>query len=150
MASQAARSFASCGLFLRCYTRPMSTLFISIALALFASAPQDASSDTPLVTAEILPLPADQAVTLRCATVIAVVAAKQQAGDPEALAHPPLAERGQEYFVQTMAKLAEDTGLTRTGLRLHLVQEAGMLQARPELIDQSLPGCLDAMNASGI
>jgi hypothetical protein len=85
-------------------------LFIA-ALALQA-APVPAPEAKPSLTLDTLPL--DQAAGVRCAVAFATISRWQQTGDARAAGFPDIATSGgREFFVQVMAKLMDDTGLSR-------------------------------------
>ncbi|WP_295636400.1 hypothetical protein [Novosphingobium sp.] len=70
----------------------------------------------------------DHKAALRCAAAFAVVATEQQRGEKEALAYPPLALRGKEYFVRVAAQVMEQVGLSRDVVRGLLVQDVAEMQ----------------------
>lgn len=91
----------------------MNRLSIAVALAACSLA-------QPAITAEPHELAADPQLTLdertllRCSAAFAIIAYEQGQGVESALAWPPLAERGKEYFVQAGAKLMEAHQLSDT------------------------------------
>ncbi len=90
---------------------------------------------------------ADQA-SLRCAAAVAMVAAGQAKGEVDALAYPPLAARGREYFVRTAARLMDDTGATRADLQAMMLHEAAAIRAEgPKSLPGLMPPCLSLMDA---
>ncbi len=59
-------------------------------------------------------LPITQAAAARCAIAFATVSRWQKADDPRGTAYPDMeAGGGREFFVQVMAKLMDEAGLTR-------------------------------------
>ena len=94
---------------------------------------------------------------LRCSAVFAIVAAEQQRGVASALAYPPLAERGREYFVRSSARLMDDLKLTREQVEASLRAEVeGLRKATTAgddsaaAIDGVMQPCLSALEASGL
>lgn len=83
----------------------------------------------------------EQRMLLRCSAAFALVANRQQAGEAWALDYPPLAERGQEFFVRGTARLADETGVEVPAFAPLLRAEAVSLLDRPLLL-QVLPVCL--------
>jgi hypothetical protein len=94
---------------------------------------------------------------LRCSAAFAIVAAEQQRGVASALAHPPLGERGREYFARTGARLMDDLKLTREQAAESLRAEVEALRrASGEAVDPAgyldavMQPCLSALEASGL
>jgi len=78
---------------------------------------------------------------LRCSAAFAVVAARQEAGDAEALAFRPLAGPGREYFVRASARVMDEAGLDRAAVSSALQSEARDLVEQGTLA-QVMPVCL--------
>ena len=94
---------------------------------------------------------------LRCSAAFAIVAGEQQRGVATALAHPPLAERGREYFARTGARLMDELKLSREQVEASMRTEAGAIQRaaaeapdRAAYIDSLVRPCLSALEASGL
>lgn len=109
--------------------------------------------------AQPLPQPTlEQATLLRCSAAFAIVAADQARGDRTALAYPPLAERGKEYFVRSSARLMDELALSRESLQSMLTAEVvrlrgpstGADQAEAIRIDAVMQPCLLSLEASGL
>ena len=113
--------------------------FLAPVLALLA---------TPLA-AQPTPLSLEHRMLLRCSAAFALVAARQDAGDAEALAYPPLKERGREFFVRASAKVMDEAKLDRAALAEAMRSEAEAMVDAPSL-DQIMPPCLDALTAAGL
>lgn len=119
--------------------------FPGIALA------QDAEAAAPAITMELVDLPIDQQAALRCAVAVAIATEQQrsgtaaQAGWPDLLAN----ERGREFFVRSLAKLMDDTGIAREGLALRGRKEAEKLRD-PAALEAVLPACFLMLDASGL
>jgi hypothetical protein len=105
---------------------------------------------TPLAAQEAIPDEAPQAapqfsleqrMLLRCSAAFALTANRQASGEEWALAHPPLAERGREFFVVATAQLADETGVDVPMFEPLLRAEAEGLLASGEL-QQIMPVCL--------
>jgi hypothetical protein len=84
---------------------------------------------------------------LRCSAAFALVANRQAAGDAEALRHPPLGERGKEYFARASARVMDEARLDRAGIAQALEAEARALVQGGELA-AIMPVCLSALEAS--
>lgn len=93
-------------------------------------------------------LPAQQ-FKLHCAVAFAQVAAAQARGDARAMAYPPLAQRGREYFVRASAGATNGTGLTQDRLKALLEAEATTMSRDGTLYD-SMPLCMKSLEASGL
>ena len=94
---------------------------------------------------------------LRCSAVFAIVAGEQQRGVAAALAYPPLAERGREYFVRSSVRLMDDLAISREQVETSLRGEVGALQQaaaeapdRAAYLDEVMQPCLLALEASGL
>lgn len=86
---------------------------------------------------------------LRCSAAFALVAARQETGDAEALAYPPLEERGREFFVRASARVMEEAKLDRAAISDALTREVQSLGDRNAL-KQVMPPCVAALESSGI
>ena len=95
------------------------------------------------------PLSLEHRMLLRCSAAFALVATRQDAGDAEALAYPPLKERGREFFVRASAKVMDEAKLDRAALAEAMRSEAEAMVDAPSL-DQIMPPCLDALTAAGL
>lgn len=86
---------------------------------------------------------------LRCSATFALVANRQRAGEPDALAFPDVGQRGREYFVRAMAMLMDSAGLDRDAIAALLAAEAQDM-ADSRTLYQTMPPCLAALEASGL
>ena len=121
--------------------------FLSVlALAAQQTSPANATV-APTASAPVLAL--EQTAALRCAAAIAVTARLQEAGVEEAKNYPPLGERGREFFVRTVAKLIDDTGLTREVLSDRLAGEAELFLDKDRLW-ATMPACLLMLETAGV
>lgn len=108
-------------------------LSVSVACILAMLVPcaafgQAAGAPPPAVPQPPAALTADHRVALRCAAVFAIVATGQRAGEQAALALPPLAVRGKQYFAQVGEAVVGQAGLTREAVRDLMVAEVASLQ----------------------
>ncbi len=95
---------------------------------------------------------------LRCAAAFAIVADRQARGDERALAYPPLARRGQEFFVRSSAQAMDASGLDRNAVAAELQAEAARLvdaqnktgKGGKDTLDMVMPPCLLLLEASGL
>ena len=90
-----------------------------------------------------------QQTSLRCAAAFALVAEGQASGGAKALAYPPLAERGREFFVRSAARIMDEAGLDRAQISAALSTEAQKL-SNDGTLDEAMPACLMLLDASGI
>lgn len=121
----------------RLYLAAMHIRSLGIALVALATAAQAAASTTPASPAPSAPagpapdfskLTEEHKAALRCAAAFAVVATEQARGEKEAIAYPPLAYRGKEYFVRISAQVMEQAGLSRETVKGLLVQDVSEMQ----------------------
>ena len=125
------------------------------ALTLSATAhAQDAvpgDAPAPVITMELVDLPIQQQTALRCAVAVAIATEAQRSGKAEGKDWPDLVtgERGREFFVRSMAKLMDDTGIAREGIALRGQKEAQTLMQDGQL-DAVMPACLLMLEASGL
>ncbi|WP_432201802.1 hypothetical protein ACRAQ7_06690 [Erythrobacter sp. W53] len=121
--------------------------FLSVlALAAQQTSPANAPV-APTTSAPVLAL--EQTAALRCAAAIAVTARLQETEASDAPTYPPLGERGREFFVRTIAKLIDDTGLTREQLSDRLASEAELFRDRDRL-SATMPACLLMLETAGV
>jgi len=122
----------------------------------------------PLIVAAVLlavpgaaqeppPLSLEHRMLLRCSAAFAIVAGEQERGLASALAYPPLAERGREFFVRSSVRLMDDLALSREQVEASLLAEVGALQkASAEAadtvlyVDSVMQPCLSVLEASGL
>ena len=94
-------------------------------------------------------IPHELDAQLQCATAFALIAYRQAAGDPQALAYPALDARGREYFVQASAQAMDKAGLTRAQLEQAISRHAAAL-ALPDALHGAMPACLLSLERSGL
>ena len=128
--------------------KPLLSLIAAAALTL-PLAP-GAAQTAPATSAAPAPaLSLEQQMTLRCAAAFAVVSYGQGNGNADALRYPDLGVTGREYFVRALARLMDDTGMTREQVAQQVRAEAQRLWD-DKAIDTIMPSCLSAMELSGI
>ena len=118
----------------------ISTLLFAIGLA--AQAPAQAPAAPPALSA-----PSQAA--LRCSAAFALVSYDRAAGAPGAEKWPDVDLRGREYFVRTLARIMDETGLDRDQVSALTTSEAKRLLDAGEL-DRVMPACLILLDASGL
>jgi hypothetical protein len=91
----------------------------------------------------------DQRTLLHCSATFALVATRQKAKDPQALAFPDVTERGREYFVRAMVQLMDQAGLDEAAIRSLATAEASRL-LEPTTLYKQMPACLASLQASGL
>ncbi|WP_306094352.1 hypothetical protein [Qipengyuania flava] len=122
----------------------MTILFTPLVLALAqAAAPAPAAPPLPDLTLE-------QASALRCSVAFGLVHQKQRAGDGSASDYPVMAQRGQEFFVRTTARLMDETGADRETVMALVMREHAALGETPGRVDDVMPACLLMLDASGL
>ena len=124
----------------------MSLILSAALIAAQAFAPQAVAPQA--ASPQPVGLSMQQQTAMRCSVAIAMAAERQKAGkgDP---ARPDLSQRGREFFVRSLARLMEETGMTRQALMQAATQEAADLQDGGNL-EQVMPACLLMLNASGL
>ncbi|OZA93595.1 MAG: hypothetical protein B7X57_04510 [Erythrobacter sp. 34-65-8] len=118
--------------------------FVAFALASLAAAPPSIAQPSAEAALSL-----DQRTALRCAATFALTAQAQARGEASAVALPPLAERGREYFVRFSARLMDDTGMAREQVAALLAREAQALVQSGGTAN-ALPPCLTLLDLSGI
>ena len=122
----------------------MTMLFTPLVLALAqAAAPALAASPLPDLTLE-------QASALRCSVAFGLVHQAQRAGNGSASDYPVMAQRGQEFFVRTTARLMDETGADRETVMALVMREHAALGETPGQVDDVMPACLLMLDASGL
>lgn len=86
---------------------------------------------------------------LRCSAAFAMISHGQALGNEEALQWPRLDERGREFFVRSLAKLMDETGLDREGISRLVTSEAQRLWDEGE-VQEVMPACLLMLETSGV
>lgn len=124
-----------------------------LAAAFLPLAPLALAQGAPLVDPTVTdappPVSLEQEAALRCSAAFALVSAGQERGNEEALQFPPLAERGKEYFVRSMAQVMDDTGMTREQVSALVGAKAQQLWDDGE-VEDAMPACLLLLDASGL
>ena len=119
---------------------------ILLALAAIAQQPAEAPAAQPVQGAR---LSIEAQAGLRCSAAFALVAYDQERGVASAQQWPAIDPRGREYFVRTMAKLMDETGIDREAAAELVRLEAQRLLDAGE-VDAVMPACLTLLEASGI
>lgn len=87
----------------------------------------------------------DQQMLVRCSAAFALVANRQQAGEAWAQGYPTdLGERGREFFVRAVARVADETGAEPDDLVPLLRAEAEQLLDR-QVLQAVMPPCLSLL-----
>ena len=131
----------------------MIKTFVAFALGFSLMSAPLAAQDAPAPDAApgLEDLSLEQRTGLRCAVAFGLIAKGQADGDPRAQAYPPLAERGREFFVRTMARLMDDKGLSREQANKLAFDATLALASEPlETREKMMPGCLMLLDASGL
>lgn len=111
-----------------------------------------------LLAASLQPAPEDggeaqmsqeHAAMLRCSAALALVSYGQANGDEAVRAWPIIDPRGREFFVRSLARIIDDTGMTREQVSQMAEAEAQRLIDN-NLLDSVRPGCLLMLDASGV
>jgi hypothetical protein len=123
----------------------MTSLAVAAALA-FAPLSLQAA---PVVPAPLVQLTQENAALLRCSAAFALVSFGQANGNEASMRWPALDPRGQEFFVRSMAKLMDDTGLSRDEVSQLASAEAQRLLDEDQ-VDAVMPACLLMLEASGV
>ena len=122
----------------------MSTILASLALSFMQAAtgaPAAAATDLPDLTLE-------QASGLRCSVAFGLVHRAQR--DGELANYPVMAERGQEFFVRTTARLMDELDTDRDTIMGLVMREHEEFGGSPERLDEVMPACLLMLDASGL
>jgi len=132
----------------------LAPIFVFGALALQdAPAPAPADRPAPQSTVRMDQLPIEQAAAARCAVAFATVSRWQKAGDPRGASYPDMeAGGGREFFVQVMAKLMDEAGLSRDDV-IALAASGVEEHDRPdgaERIAAMMPACQSMKSAAGL
>lgn len=89
------------------------------------------------------PLNTMQQGALTCSAAFALEAARPNVPAEQA-------RRGREFFVQSLARIMDDTGADRGAVVALIGAEARRLAAESGALDQVLPACRDLLAVSGI
>ena len=115
---------------------------LAAAIALAAAPLQAQLAPAPQLTAV-------QQTSLKCAIALSVGSELQKRGDPAAAGWPPLEARAREFFVQVMAQLMDDTGMSHDQVAALVREQAKGLADKPTLT-RAMPGCIALMGESGV
>jgi hypothetical protein len=92
----------------------------------------------------------EQSGALRCSVAFGRVHKAQRAGEDGAAGYPVMAERGQEFFVRTTARLMDELGADRRTIMGLVMREHTALAETPEQLDEVMPACLMLLDAAGL
>lgn len=120
----------------------MIEIFLSLAAVVQqpATPPEEAAPPALSISAQ---------AGVRCAAAFALVSYEQANGGPAAEKWPAIDPRGREYFVRTMARVMDETGMDREATAELARLEAQRLIEANE-VDAVMPACLALLDASGI
>ncbi len=118
----------------------MLSLLAPIALTLAQAASPPAMPDLSL----------EQSSALRCSVAFGLVHMGQRQGEPAFDEYPVMAERGQEFFVRTTAKLMDELDADRATIMALVQRESTELGGSPERVGEVMPACLLMLDASGL
>ena len=90
----------------------------------------------------------EQRMLVRCSVAFAMIAHRQAAGDADALAFPPLGERGSEFFVRASAQVMDEASLDQAGIEAALTAEAQDI-AESDTLDDVVRACLPLLPTDG-
>lgn len=117
---------------------------VALALSSAAFAQDQAPEEGPKLTLQ-------QSASLRCGVVFGTITAAQDRGDEDALAFPPMKERGREFFVRTMAKLMDDENLDRDQVKaLVMGQIEEIVETNTTDVADEMPACMLMLEAAGL
>ncbi len=122
-------------------TTPLALLIAPFAVASSPLAAQT-TDPSPALTME-------QSGAVKCSAAFAIVSYRQVNGDEQAIQYGQIDERGREFFVRTLAKLSDETGMDRDAVAEIVTDEAQKLLDEDQ-IDNVMPACLLMLEASGI
>ena len=118
-----------------------------LATALLAVSYQPAPAR--LAQTETAQMTQEHSALLRCSAAFALVSYGQANGDEASMAWPPIDPEGREFFVRALAKIIDETGMTREQVSQLAEAEAQRL-IDENLLDSVMPGCLLMLDASGV
>jgi len=118
-----------------------------LAATLFMVSAQSTQSERPQPSAE--QLTQEHSALLRCSAAFALVSYGQANGEAAANAWPEIDPRGREFFVRALAKIIDDTGLTRDQVA-QLAEAKAQRLIDENLLDSVMPGCLLMLETSGV
>jgi hypothetical protein len=117
------------------------------------AAPPDDSAPTEAPLTSLDDLPIEQATGPRCGIAFALVSRWQRTGDERGAGYIDMESGGgREFFVRTMARLMDDTGLDRD--QLATLANAEMLkldtEEGAERVEAMMPACLLMKRSAGL
>ncbi len=86
---------------------------------------------------------------IRCSAAFALIAARQDDGDPDAQQWPALTERGREFFVRSLAGIMDQHSLDRRQIA-SLVRAESLRMHDTDQPNQLMPACLLMLDATGV
>lgn len=122
-------------------------LLAAALLASLQASPAAQAAETSSPAAAQLSL--ENQTLLRCSAAFALVSYGQENGNEAALAWPRLDPQGREFFVRALARLMDDTGMTRDQVSALASAEAQRLLDENQ-VDAVMPACLALLETSGL
>ena len=120
----------------------MISLLSAATLLVASFQPAPVESSQPQLSEE-------HSAMLRCSAAFALVSYGQANGDEAMREWPIIDPRGREFFVRSLAKIIDDTGMTREQVSQMAEAEAQRLIDQ-NLLESVMPGCLLMLDASGV
>ena len=104
---------------------------------------------TPDVASAPVTLTLPQQTSVRCSAAFAVVVRERNRDGASYPEYPELHERGQEFFIQALAQVMDETGMGREAVTSLVMAEVDTL-SEPQALKDIMPGCLLLLDASGV
>jgi len=114
-----------------------------LALTLIAASPQPGPAQSDIR------LSLENVALLRCSAAFALISHRQANGEAAALQWPALDPRGREFFVRALARIMDETGMSREQVSQLAEAEAQRLIDQ-DRFDDVMPNCLLMLAASGV
>ena len=122
----------------------MNSVFLAVLLAASAQSAPAAPSQSPQAQ-----LSQEHRAMLRCSAAFALVSFGQANQNEAAMAWPAIDPRGREFFVRSLAKIMDATGLSRDQVA-ELTQAEAQRLIDNDTLEDVMPGCLLMLDASGV
>ncbi len=115
-----------------------------IALSVPAAAQQQPRPSQSAPQVEVPQLSLEHRMVLRCGAAFAMVAFGQENGNADALAYPPMEQRGADFFAVEVDRVMREAELTDEQIVAALSAEADEIFRQGQL-DEIMPACLSLL-----
>lgn len=123
---------------------------ILVPIAVLLAAPASVASPAEPASRPAPTLSLEQQTSLRCSVGFALIHRLQVESSPNGAKYPQIGAREREFFVQTAARIMDETGADRAAIADMVAAQTRYFEADSARLEAILPACLDLVALSGL